>query len=370
MKTNLHGGRMPRLIDQSGEAWYHIHNRIACESDRMILAEHSEAQTTLIRFIDFYTKAYSCEVATYIVMGNHYHLIVKMVPYQDLPREELEKRVQSEAQTTLVRFIDFYTKAYSCEVATYIVMGNHYHLIVKMVPYQDLPREELEKRVQDFYPNTHEQTQYWLEEHWQRFNQRLFSLADLMRNIQQGFARWFNKTTGRRGRFWADRFKSTLLYGEKSVLECMQYVDLNAVRAGLVERPEDYAFGALRQRHLGNGSNLLDLKVLLNENNSYQEYRSLLYLRGGMPSKENQAVIPETLIDQELAKNFKLGRPKDGEGREHFRFYVDGLVIGAKNKVEQWLAKLKNSGHYRRKKHVKSLTSNDLLFCMREQRGY
>ena len=46
-----------------------------------------------------------------------------------------------------------------------------------------------------------------------------------MRNIQQGFVRWFNKNHNRRGRFWVDRFKSTILYGEQSLVECMQVVD-------------------------------------------------------------------------------------------------------------------------------------------------
>lgn len=81
-----------------------------------------------------------------------------------------------------------------------------------MKPYEKLGRENLQKHAQALYPNTHELTKIWNDEHWEQLNQRLFNVADLMRNIQQGFARWFNKNHNRRGRFWADRFKSTILY--------------------------------------------------------------------------------------------------------------------------------------------------------------
>jgi putative transposase len=153
-----------------------------------------------------------------------------------------------EARQTFIRYLNFYKAAYACEVATYTVMGNHYHLILRMKPYEKLSREALQCHAQALYPNTHELTKIWSDEHWEQLNQRIYNLADLMRNIQQGFARWFNKNHNRRGRFWADPFKSTILYGEKSLVECMQYVDLNPIRAGLVIRPEDYEYGAFALR--------------------------------------------------------------------------------------------------------------------------
>ena len=59
-----------------------------------------------------------------------------------------------------------------------------------------------------------------------------------------------------------------------------------------------------------------------------------------MPSKEGDAVWPKAVIDSEMERNFKLGA-KD-EAREHFRFYVDSLVIGLRDKVEGWLSKLES----------------------------
>ena len=86
---------------------------------------------------------------------------------------------------------------------------------------------------------------------------------------------------------------------------------------------------------------LCDLRPLLGERTkakAFGQYRSQVYARGSVPSKESDAVLPEAIIDAEMKRNFNLGA-KD-EAREHFRFYVDGFVIGLRDKVEGWLEKL------------------------------
>jgi REP element-mobilizing transposase RayT len=322
IKQHPHGGRQARLIDDSGEAWYHVYNRVACHKDEYPLDEAPEAKSTLSNFIHFYTDAYECQVATYAIMGNHYHLVLKMAPYQKLSEEELQEKAVL------------------------------------------------------FYPNTHAQTQYWLPEHWKAFNRRLFSLPDLMRNIQQGFTRWFNKSQNRRGRLWADRFKSTLLYGEETLLECMQYVDLNPVRAGLVARPEDDEFGAYAKRQKqALPEHFIQINELLHESdeqNAFAAYRTQVYLRGNIASKEGQAEISDKEVDRVLNAPFDLGCPKHGEKRDHLRFFVDGLVMGSKERVERWLNDLRDLGHYKRRKHPKSINDSGSAewFCLREQRSH
>ena len=66
-------GRMARLLDESGEAWYHVYNRVACNKEEMPFSDtrHSEARDKLIQILRFYAKAYECEVATYTNHGNY-----------------------------------------------------------------------------------------------------------------------------------------------------------------------------------------------------------------------------------------------------------------------------------------------------------
>ena len=63
-----------------------------------------------------------------------------------------------------------------------------------------------------------------------------------MRQIHQKFTYYINRAHKRRGTLWADRFKSTILDGATALWNCVKYVELNSVRAGLVIKPEDYRF--------------------------------------------------------------------------------------------------------------------------------
>jgi hypothetical protein len=65
-----------------------------------------------------------------------------------------------------------------------------------------------------------------------------------MREIKVNFARFYNRRHGRRGCFWGDRFKSVVVE-DGNTLICLAYIDLNPVRAGLVERLEDYRWSSI-----------------------------------------------------------------------------------------------------------------------------
>ena len=60
-----------------------------------------------------------------------------------------------------------------------------------------------------------------------------------------GFTRYYNKRHNRRGYFWGDRFKSVIVEKGETLINCLAYIDLNPLRAGLVERPEDYRWNSL-----------------------------------------------------------------------------------------------------------------------------
>jgi hypothetical protein len=100
------------------------------------------------------------------------------------------------------------------------------------------------------YTSSQRLVEAWSDEHWERFERRIFDVSEYMRNVQTAFAVWFNRTHRRKGRFWADRFKSTLLMDGQAVLDCPLYIELNAVRANLVPRPEDNTYGSAHLREI------------------------------------------------------------------------------------------------------------------------
>ncbi len=73
----------------------------------------------------------------------------------------------------------------------------------------------------------------------------IFLSFEFMREIKVGFARYYNKRHHRRGYFWGDRFKSVIVDKGETLVNCLAYIDLTPLRAGLVDRPEEYRWNSL-----------------------------------------------------------------------------------------------------------------------------
>ena len=66
------------------------------------------------------------------------------------------------------------------------------------------------------------------------------SLSSGFQRMQSIYARGYNKRHERRGVVWQRRFYDTIIESERHFFEAIRYVALNAPRAGMCERPEDY----------------------------------------------------------------------------------------------------------------------------------
>jgi len=67
----------------------------------------------------------------------------------------------------------------------------------------------------------------------------------------------FNYQYHRTGTLWEGRYKATLLDSEQYLLACSRYIELNPVRAGMVNQPEDYPWSSYHANALGNSDKLL-----------------------------------------------------------------------------------------------------------------
>lgn len=69
-------------------------------------------------------------------------------------------------------------------------------------------------------------------------------LARMMQAIGRRYVQYFNRRHGRSGTLWEGRYKSTVIEARTHLLDCMVYIDLNPVRAGLVAAARDYAWSS------------------------------------------------------------------------------------------------------------------------------
>ena len=153
-------------------------------------------------------------------------------------------------------------------VNTYSVMTNHFHILLHVLPERELTDDELASRVAALYGhekaeecrsawtayrrNGGEAAMQRLGEERAALLRRMGDLSKYMKELKQWISRDYNKKVGRVGTLWEDRFWSCLLEDSAETLSSVaRYIDCNAVRAGIVERPEDYKWCGYAAAHAG-----------------------------------------------------------------------------------------------------------------------
>jgi putative transposase len=115
-----------------------------------------------------------------------------------------------------VRFGEFLLdglKRYSCAIHAYVLMTNHVHLLVTPAK-QD-------------------------------------SLSKLFQSVGRRYVQYFNFTYKRSGTLWEGRYRAAVIDAEQYLLTCMRYIELNPVRANLVDHPGDYPYSSYRANAQG-----------------------------------------------------------------------------------------------------------------------
>lgn len=70
------------------------------------------------------------------------------------------------------------------------------------------------------------------------------SAALMMKHLGQRYVQYINRTYKRSGTLWEGRFRSCLTQSEEYVLACYRYIELNPVRAPMVEHPAEYPWSS------------------------------------------------------------------------------------------------------------------------------
>lgn len=115
-----------------------------------------------------------------------------------------------------------------------------------------------------------------------------------------------NLAQGWSGYLWQGRFGSCVM-DDVHLLACARYIELNPVRAGLVDKPEAYHWSSARAHLMGQNDGLIKSSAILDKASDWQKFLS--------------EGIPEAHITK-LRSHQRTGRPL---GSEDFTVKLEGL---------------------------------------------
>lgn len=106
---------------------------------------------------------------------------------------------------SFLNIIDTSHRSANLEIASYCLMTNHYHLLLRS---------------------------------------RTVSLSKVMRNINKSYADYYNKKYEVSGHLFEQRFYSKPIYDLYGLLEVSRYIHMNPVEAAITATPQDYRWSS------------------------------------------------------------------------------------------------------------------------------
>ncbi len=150
------------------------------------------------------------------------------------------------------------------------------------------------------------------------------AISRMMQKLEGEFAQWYNGRGGRSGAFWEDRYHCTLVDSGEYAWNCLRYIDMNMVRAGVVSHPSQWRWCGYdeltgrRQRY-----RLLDLDCVskwlggMDRPTLFREYRQ---------------AIERAIEDRDLARN---------------PIWTEGLAVGSREFIGQVCGRIRNRARFR-----------------------
>jgi len=108
---------------------------------------------------------------------------------------------------------------YHCDIHAYVLMTNHIHILAT-------PREKQ-------------------------------GISRMMQYVGRQYVPYINHTYGTNGSIWEGRFKASLVSDEEYLLTCMRYIELNPVRANIVNAPSYYRWSSYRYNAQGKNNTIV-----------------------------------------------------------------------------------------------------------------
>jgi putative transposase len=312
--------RAPRILVRGAKAYYHVISRVVDRSFRLTDVDKGVFRGLMRRVEEFC----GVRVLTYALLDNHFHLLVEIPASPGDPDDdELRRRGRllygEERKGQPLSFF---------RIDRALAAGG-----------------EIRERMRALLIG------------------RMASLPMFVKILKQRFSVIYNRKRDRLGTLWEDRFHSVLVEDSAAALTAVAaYIDLNAVRAGIVKDPKDYRFSGYGEAAGTKGGFSrfpLFVRLATGHLESIEQiaalYRRRLFVSGSDPGKGG------TVSKEGLERTLRQGGALTG-GESlccRLRYMTRGAIIGSKAFIEEWVARHKGTYFPKRPKKPKALRLRD-----------
>ncbi|MGZ0655944.1 transposase [Coraliomargarita sp. W4R53] len=283
--------------------------------------------------------------------------------YHCMTRTVNGERLLGDSEKEVLRKMLWQVAEFSgVEILTYCVMSNHFHVLLRVPVQGELSDAELMRRYKILYPKPTKfqtatakmlalqlaQNDDEASEIRAKLRARMGDVSVFMKTVKQRFSVWYNRNHERFGTLWADRFKSVLVEGHGNPLQTMAaYIDLNPVRAGLVEDPKDYRFCGYAEAVSGCSAAVEGLRLIWGDHDSdpLRAHRLLLFGKGAALA-EGASIDREKMLQVLEQEGGVL--PRATILRCRVRYFTDGAILGSAEFVRSFSGDWQREG---RRKH-------------------
>lgn len=149
--------------------------------------------------------------------GGIYHLIQRGNNKEFIFKEMEDKEY-------ILDLIKKYREIMEFDLYGYVIMGNHYHLVIRI---SETP------------------------------------LRDIMHRINNTFSRYYNRKNKRSGHVFENRYKGILVIDDTYLLSLLKYVHQNPVSANICKNMKDYIWSSDKYYRLNNQEDMVDIDFIL-----------------------------------------------------------------------------------------------------------
>lgn len=289
----------------------------------------------------------------------YYHIMSRVID-----RRYLLNTAEKERFRRLMRAAEAFS---GVQILTYAILDNHFHLLLHVPDRRPISDREFVRRLDCLYDGqvvqgiagrlrdlrnggNHAAAQALKDS----YTYRMYEISEFAKTLKQRFSQSYNKRHGRKGTLWEGRFKSLLVEGRQceapeavgagALLTVAAYIDLNAVKAGIVKDPKDYRFCGYGEALGGSRRAREAIKELLVGKSSaggwiraLAGYRQLLYLKGEVVTAEDGSGQKKPgFSTEQVAEVLKSGGQLSLRQllRCHVRYFSDGVALGSRAYVD------------------------------------